>query len=131
MKAASLTGSLLVANRTEAPSAARAPLDMGSNVQSLPKPPRQGAGGGEDMMRVSLRMRAERHLRLRLAAAHLGRSNQALMLAAIDHYIDNVLPLLMAGHCACLEQGRMPAGSCAALGFGRARPDHPPRPEPQ
>jgi predicted DNA-binding protein len=129
MKAASLTSSLLVTKGTAAPSAERAPLDLVGNVQSLPQPPRERVGAGEERMRVSLRMSAERHLRLRLAAAHLGRSNHALMLAAIDHYIDTVLPLLMAGHCACLDQGRMPVGSCTALGFGRTHPDHPTRPD--
>ncbi len=122
MKAASLTPSLLVAKGAASPSGERQGAD--GKVQFLPKRPRERSDGDEDITRVSLRLPTARHLRLRLAAAHLGRSNQALMLAAIDHYIDNVLPLLMAGRCACLEQGRMPAGSCAALGFGRAHPDH-------
>jgi hypothetical protein len=129
MKAASLTASLLAAKPNAAPNPVQAPIDRGGNVQFLPKPPRERASGGEGMVRVSLRMRTVRHLRLRLAAAHLGRSNHALMLAAIDHYIDHVLPPLMAGRCACLEQGRMPEGGCSALGFGRTRPDHPPRPD--
>ncbi|HXZ00961.1 MAG TPA: hypothetical protein VEI03_13245 [Stellaceae bacterium] len=123
MKAASLTASLLAPKANAAPEMAQAAVDMGGNVQFLPKPPR--AGKGEGMVRVSLRMSTERHLRLRLAAAHLGRSNHALMLAAVDHYIDHILPPLLAGHCACLEQGRMPAGGCSALGFGRTRPDRP------
>ena len=125
MKAASLTASLLAAKGTAVPSTERAPLDIGSNVERLPDPKPGRAKTDDGMVRVGLRMNAVRHQRLRLGAAHLGRSNQALMLAAIDHYIDNVLPLLMAGHCACLEQGRMPAGQCAALGFGRSHPDHP------
>jgi hypothetical protein len=123
MRAASLTASLLVAKGGAAPSTARpAP---GSNVEILPQPEHERGDLADGSVRVTLRMSLARHLRLRLAAAHLGRSNQALMLAAIDHYIDNLLPLLMAGHCACLEQGRMPAGGCAALGFGRSHPDHP------
>jgi predicted DNA-binding protein len=94
-------------------------------VEFLPKPRRErSGGGGEDgMTRLSLRMPTARHLRLRLAAAHLGRSNQGLILAAVDHYLDTVLPLLMAGRCACVEQGRDPVGGCAALGFGRAAPE--------
>ncbi len=125
MKAASLTASLLAARRNAAPSAARPPGETSGTVQFLPKPPRERERAGEDTIRVSLRMRSERHLRLRLAAAHLGRSNHALMLAAVDHYIDHILPPLMAGHCACLERGRMPTGSCTAFGFGRTRPDQP------
>jgi len=123
MKIGSLTASLLVAKGNAMPSGERLSLD---NVQFLPKPSRQHtAGSGEGTTRVSLRMANARHSRLRLAAAHLGRSNQALMLAAIDHYIDTVLPALTAGRCACLEEGRAPAGSCTALGFGRAHPEHP------
>ena len=122
MKAASLTPSLLVAKGTASPSGER--QDADGKVQFLPERSDERSDGDDGITRVSLRLPTARHLRLRLAAAHLGRSNQALMLAAIDHYIDNVLPLLMAGRCACLEQGRMPAGSCAALGFGRAHPDH-------
>ena len=125
MKAASLTASLLVSKGTATPSAQRAPLDMGSNVQLLPKGEARPLPREDGRVRVTLRMNAARHLRLRLAAAHLGRSNQALMLAAVDHYIDNILPPLMAGHCVCVDEGRMPAGSCAALGFGRSHPDHP------
>ncbi len=125
MRVAALTGSLLVAKGAAAPSATRTVLDFGGTVQFLPRQEREHAEAGDGTLRVTLRMSLARHLRLRLAAAHLGRSNQALMLAAIDHYIDNLLPLLMAGRCACLEQGRVPAGDCAALGFGRAHPDHP------
>ncbi len=125
MRAASLTGSLLVAKGAAGPSATRRSLDIGGTVELLRQPEHQRGEAGDGSVRVSLRMSLARHLRLRLAAAHLGRSNQALMLAAIDHYIDNILPLLMAGHCACLEQGRMPAGSCIALGFGRGHSEPP------
>jgi hypothetical protein len=124
MKRASLTAGLLVAKGGASPSGEGGASETGT-VEFLPKERRTGSGGGEDgMTRVSLRMATARHLRLRLAAAHLGRSNHALMLAAIDHYIDTVLPLLVSGRCACLEQGRAPAGDCAALGFGRAHPEH-------
>jgi hypothetical protein len=125
MKRAALTAGLLVAKGGASPSGeSHAP--EGGTVAFLPKDrqARSGGGGEDGMTRVSLRMPTARHLRLRLAAAHLGRSNHALMLAAIDHYIDTVLPLVVSGRCACLEQGRAPAGDCAALGFGRAHPEH-------
>jgi len=87
-------------------------------------PPRPAPKRGNDgLTRVSLRINSARHLRLRLAAAHLGLSNHGMMVAAIDHYLDNVLPMLMSGRCACVDEGRAPAGNCAALGFGRAHPD--------
>jgi hypothetical protein len=126
MKAAPLTAALLVAKGGAAPSGEAGAEPQGT-IEFLPKTgskPRGGGGGDEGMTRVSLRMPTVRHLRLRLAAAHLGLSNQALMLAAIDHYIDTILPLLIAGRCACLEEGRAPSGQCAALGFGRAHPGH-------
>ncbi len=128
MKAASLTAALLVAKGAAAPSAGGRGSGRGATLEFRPKPVREPSdGNGEDgMIRVTLRLPTARHLRLRLAAAHLGRNNQALMLAAIDHYIDNVLPLLIAGRCACLEQGRAVEGGCAALGFGRTHPDHRP-----
>ena len=124
MRAAPLTASLLVTKGDATPSAkGDAAAAQGGTVEFLPKPP-QARSGEDGQTRVSLRMPTARHLRLRLAAAHLGRSSQGLILAAIDHYIDTVLPLLMAGRCACVEQGRDPQGSCAALGFGRAAPEH-------
>lgn len=123
MKAAPLTAALLVAKGGAAPSARRRGATRSGTLEFLPKPERTPPGES-GTTRVSLRIPTARHLRLRLAAAHLGRSNQALMLAAIDHYIDNVLPLLIAGRCACLEQGRAVDGGCAALGFGRAHPEH-------
>jgi predicted DNA-binding protein len=123
MRAAPLTASLLVTKGDATPSAkSAAACAQGATVEFLPKP--QRPAGEDGQTRVSLRMPTARHLRLRLAAAHLGRSNQGLILAAIDHYIDTVLPLLMAGRCACVEQGRDPQSGCAALGFGRAAPEH-------
>jgi hypothetical protein len=123
MRAAPLTASLLVTKGDATPSAkSDAARAQGATVEFLPKP--QRPDGEDGQTRVSLRMPTARHLRLRLAAAHLGRSNQGLILAAVDHYIDTVLPLLMAGRCACVEQGRDPQGGCAALGFGRAAPEH-------
>ena len=120
MKAtASLTSGLLVAKGGAEPSAKRAWLASDGKVEVLPRRPRRRAGGGEDgITRMTLRVNTARYLRLRLAAAHLGRSHHALALAAIDHYIDSVLPLLLTGRCACLEQGRAPAGGCTAFGFG-------------
>ncbi len=119
MRAASLTGSLL----TKPSPAAPVPESIAApTIKPLPPRPTP-ARGNDGLTRVSLRINAARHLRLRLAAAHLGLSNHGMMVAAIDHYLDNVLPMLMAGHCACVEQGRAPAGNCAALGFGRAHPD--------
>jgi hypothetical protein len=119
-RAASLSGSLLTKPAAEAPQFIGA-----ASVKALPARPAPKRGN-DGITRVSLRINSARHLRLRLAAAHLGLSNHGMMVAAIDHYLDNVLPTLMAGRCACVEQGRAPAGNCAALGFGRTHPDRCP-----
>jgi hypothetical protein len=122
--AASLTAGLLVAKGGAAPSAKSDRFGGDSKVEVLPRRAgRRASGGNEGITRMTLRLNTARHLRLRLAAAHLGRSHHALAIAAIDHYIDNVLPLLLAGRCACLEQGRASEGGCPALGFGRAMAD--------
>lgn len=155
MKVASLTSALLSTKGSAAPTA-KTPApeathpesthvdvthpDVARNVEFLHKPlrpqsavvdaaaPRVARPG---VTRVSLRLQTTRHMRLRLAAAHLGRSNQALMLSAIDYYIDNVLPPLLANHCACAEQGWAPEGTCCgALGLGRTHPNaHPDYPQ--
>ena len=55
--------------------------------------------------RVSLRLDRERHLRLKLAAAHLHLSVQAILTAALDGYLETVADQLPMGSCACLAQG--------------------------
>jgi len=59
---------------------------------------------------ISLRLDDERHLKLKLTSAHLHRSLQEIMIAALDGYLDQVGPAVMNGHCACLD------GGCAARG---------------
>lgn len=130
MKAASLTSALLV-SRSAAPAAASTPgprAGMGGNVQLLftPKPPAALAAVATDdrLTRVSLRMQAKRAGRLKAAAQNLGRSNQALMVAAIDHYIEHVLPEMLAERTDYGE-GHTATSSLTVLDFGRAQPDAP------
>jgi hypothetical protein len=120
--AATLTGALLVCKGGAGPSAFIPRLDLrGATVQSLtPRQPRHGGGGGHGKdngkTRLSLRLSSVRHLRVRLAAAHLGQSTNAIIVAGLDYYLDHVLPTLLEGRCACLERGE----SCATgpAGFG-------------
>lgn len=116
VKAASLTSALLVAKGDAAPADRPWRYEPGGTVQPLPARARRRSGNGKDdgTLRATLRMSAAEHLQLRLAAAHLNQSVQALMRAAIDHYLDTVLPPLMNGRCLCLEQGRAPGGCCPA-----------------
>lgn len=52
--------------------------------------------------RVSLRLDPERHLRLKLASAHLGCSIQELLTGALDRYLEVRAPDIAHGSCACL-----------------------------
>jgi hypothetical protein len=63
--------------------------------------------------RISLRLDDERHLKLKLTAAHLQKKLQDVVIAALDGYLDQVGPAVMNGNCACLE------GGCAAAAASR------------
>jgi hypothetical protein len=91
-------------------------------ITALPLRPTP-AQGNDGVTRVSLRMNSARHRRLRIAAAHLGLSNSGMMATAINHYLDHVLPKLMAGDSAGPAQGRAPAAAnWAALSLGGTQP---------
>jgi hypothetical protein len=68
---------------------------------------RAGAGergaASERGAKVSLRLDADRHTRLRIAALHLGRSGQQLLVEALDRYLDTAVGTVLAGQCACLQ----------------------------
>lgn len=84
-----------------------------------PTPPQ----GNDGITRVSLRINSARHRRLRIAAAHLGLTNSSMMVTAINHYLDHVLPKLMAGESVGPQQGRAPvAANWAALSLGGTQP---------
>jgi hypothetical protein len=130
--AAALTSTLLCSKGGAAPSAFISRPDLlypernvpeqGATVQPLN--PRQarpdGRGKDDGKTKVSLRMSAARHRRLRLAAAHLGQSAQTLVLEGLDYYIDHVLPTLIGGRCTCMELGIERGEACPAgrAGFG-------------
>jgi hypothetical protein len=54
--------------------------------------------------KVSLRLDAERHRKLRLAAIHLGRSGQRILLDALDAHLARCAEAMPAGDCACLQR---------------------------
>jgi hypothetical protein len=56
------------------------------------------------LAKVSLRLDPARHLKLRLAAAHQRRSGQQILLAALDAYVEAIVPAVMDGDCACLKR---------------------------
>lgn len=99
-KAASLTGALL--SGKDATAAAPGPATPAA------------AEGGDPFRQFSLPLDAARHRRLRLAAAHLDQTEDALMIAALDHYLDRIVPTLLDGRCACLDEGRAGENNVAA-----------------
>ena len=86
---ASLTDALLVVKGAAAPS------------RPAPQPPRRSTPS-VGYLRVGVRLDEPRHRRLRLTAAHFRKSAQAVMLAALDHYLDRIVPSVLDKRCECL-----------------------------
>jgi hypothetical protein len=66
------------------------------------KPPRGGAA--TVAAKLSLRLDGDRHHRLRLAALHLGRSGQQILVEALDVYLERSAEVILDGQCACLRR---------------------------
>lgn len=86
-----------------------------TSLAAVPTPPRAvsagtPASGGPRDHKVSLRLDAERHRKLRLATVHLGRSGQSILLEALDAHLARCADSIVAGDCACLlrKPGRVP-----------------------
>lgn len=97
----SLSGGLLVAKGTAVPScfslcteAAAAPA-----IPPLDRPRHKT----DRVSRLTLRIDAARHRRLRIAAAQMGKSCHALLLAALDHYLAAVASAQRDPRCRCLD----------------------------
>ena len=105
-KAASLTGALLSGK------------DAHARPHGAPETAPHVVSESSDALRqVTLALDPTRHRRLRLAAAHLDQTEDALMVAALDHYLDRVVSVLLDGRCACLEEGRSCGQGCPAASF--------------
>jgi hypothetical protein len=57
-----------------------------------------------DGIRVALRVDEARHRRLRLASAHFRKSAQSVLLAALDHYLDSIVPSMLDERCPCIAR---------------------------
>jgi len=66
-------------------------------------------------VRVALRLDEPRHRRLRLAAAHMHKSVQAVMIAALDHYLQRIVANALDEPCPCLEHGSFAAPDISPL----------------
>lgn len=90
--------------RSEPAEATVTPLDAHAGARRR----RQQESVPDARVRISLRLDEERHLKLKLTAAHMQKKLQDVVIAALDGYLDQIGPAVMNGHCACLE------GGCAA-----------------
>ena len=53
--------------------------------------------------RLTVRVDDTQRLRLRLAAAHLGKSRQVILIEALEHYFRRVLPAFLHDPCPCIQ----------------------------
>jgi hypothetical protein len=102
LDAASLTDGLLVIKGDASPGGAKP-----RRTRRIRSP--------DDRPRVALRLDEKRRLRLKLASAHLRKSTQAMLLAALDHYFERVVPMLVGEGCVCLATPGAGAGTCVTL----------------
>lgn len=114
--AAALTSSLLARKGFAAPSgplpfqtatpapAPRAASPLPRDAQPRPAAKKAAPAGGKSRrVALTLRLDPERHLRLRLLAAHQHMSSQDILSAALDQYLADHLCAADLEHCACLQ----------------------------
>jgi hypothetical protein len=128
-KASPLTGSLLARKGTAAPSfltQVHPPLDaLPSAVAHRRAQDADEAGCGacapeseashahaardhHGRIKLSFRLDHDRHLRLKLAAAHTDRHIQDILTAALDRYLTDLAPAVKSGGCTCYPKASHP-----------------------
>ena len=96
-EAAALTATLLARKGDAVPSRLFA---VPTETAPAPRPePRTAPAPSGPRRRLTLRLEYDRHLRLKLAAAHLGMSLQDVIIAALDDHLPRIAP------CVCLKGG--------------------------
>ncbi|MDO8423329.1 MAG: hypothetical protein Q7S99_14330 [Parvibaculum sp.] len=123
-KFASITGSLLARKGEAGPSADRQALEERWRPHDVTMPevrhapvvvPAQSVAA-EPSLKVAMRLSEAQHFRLRVAAAQLQVSRQALMSAALDHYLSTVCAAGVPS-CRCLRaSGPANAKGCGCTG---------------
>jgi hypothetical protein len=116
---ASLTSALIVTKGNAAPAGLlamnrnRAP-SRPNNTARVPKSgstaAAEGRNGPAQRARLTLRLDPDRHLKIRLAAAHMDLSLQDIITDALDRYLAEIKPPNLNGACNCLT-GPDPAGA--------------------
>ncbi len=117
---AALTSALIVTKGDAAPAGllamnrnrAAARPDAESKV---PKPDSgavatDGPNGPAHRARLTLRLEPDRHLKIRLAAAHMNLSLQDIMTDALDRYLAEIKPPNLNGACNCLAGPKIHSG---------------------
>lgn len=66
---------------------------------------------------LTLRVDETQRLRLRLAAAHLGKTRQMILIEALDHYFARVLPAHLHDPCPCIQGGGIQGGGIQGGGI--------------
>ncbi len=110
---ASLTSTLIVTKGNAAPTGL---LAMNGNVSSTARNPDSVTGDGArkgsatrnnsqaQRPRLTLRLDPGRHLKIKLAAAHLNLNLQEIMIDALDRYLAEVIPSNLGVACNCLAE---------------------------
>jgi hypothetical protein len=62
--------------------------------------------------RIAVLLDERQLLRLRLASAHLGKSRQAIIIDALEHYLTDVVPTFLHGPCSCIGGAQNETDPC-------------------
>jgi hypothetical protein len=62
--------------------------------------------------RISVGLDERQRLRMRLTSARLGKSQQAILREALEHYLKEVAPGLLGNPCPCLTKGLASDSDC-------------------
>ena len=109
---ASLTSSLIVTKGNAAPAGLLAMNRKRNSTRpavspkaTKPHPPIEGEAPQSpgQRSRLTLRLDRDRHLKIKLAAAHLNLSLQELMIDALHNYLADVRPTNFGDACNCLD----------------------------
>ena len=88
--------------------------EFGDNIAPLVAPTAAALGDPlateSGRVRISVRLDRDRHLKLRLTAAHLQNSLQDLMIDALDRYLEQIGSEVVREDCVCLGIGAAPRG---------------------
>jgi hypothetical protein len=68
-----------------------------------------GARDHHGRIKLSFRLDHDRHLRLKLAAAHTERHIQDILTAALDRYLTDLAPAVKSGGCTCYPKVSHPS----------------------